>query len=290
MDDRTRPLNRRIFLQVSGASAALPLAGDALAQRRGEAAAGQADAARRTAAPQRAGYRFFNAAEAAVIEAAVQRLIPPDELGPGALEAGVPQYIDGQLGGAWGAGERLYRSGPWAAGAPTQGYQLPYTPAELFRTALRGWAAEVARRDNGTTFAKLPGARQDEWLTALQAAPFDMGGVPSNVFFESLFGMTVEGYFCDPVYGGNRDMAAWKMIGFPGAYGAYYDMVDRHGVAFERPPRSLAEGPDGQVQPMPGIPATAPLPGGAPMQPAAQAAAPAPMPPAAPAPHTTHGR
>jgi len=60
---------------------------------------------------------------------------PAEENGPGALGAGVANYLDKQLGGAWGAGERLYRSGPWQAGTPSQGYQLPFTPAELFAIA-----------------------------------------------------------------------------------------------------------------------------------------------------------
>ncbi len=81
-------------------------------------------------------YLFFNDEEAAFIECAVARLIPKDDQWAGALEAGVPNYIDKQLAGAWGAGERLYRNGPWQPGTPSQGYQLPLTPAELFRTAL----------------------------------------------------------------------------------------------------------------------------------------------------------
>src|SRR6201993_5028040 len=89
------------------------------------------------AAAQPTTYLFFNADEAAFIEAAVARLIPADEKWGGAVEAGVPNYIDKQLAGAWGAGERLYRSGPWQPGTPSQGYQLPFTPAELYRTALR---------------------------------------------------------------------------------------------------------------------------------------------------------
>ena len=64
----------------------------------------------------RSTYLFFNAQEALLIEAACERLIPEDELGAGALTAGVPNYLDKQLGGAWGAGERLYRSGPWQFG------------------------------------------------------------------------------------------------------------------------------------------------------------------------------
>src|SRR5260370_7267423 len=77
-------------------------------------------------------YLFLNDEEAAFIEAAVARLIPKDEQWAGALEAGVPNYIDKQLAGAWGAGERLYRNGPWQPGTPSQGYQLPFTPPEPF--------------------------------------------------------------------------------------------------------------------------------------------------------------
>src|SRR5437764_270305 len=124
-------MKRRIFLKVSGASAALvPGATQVLAQK-------PPPPTKPAAADAATGYLFFNAPEAAFIEAAVVRLIPPDEIGPSALQAGVPTYIDRQLHGAWGAGERLYRSGPWQAGTPMQGYQLPLTPSELFRTAIR---------------------------------------------------------------------------------------------------------------------------------------------------------
>lgn len=183
-------------------------------------------------------YQFFNAAEAAFIEAAVARLIPKDELGPGALEAGVPAYIDRQLAGAWGAGERLYRSGPWREGTPSQGYQLPFTPAELFRNALRGI-------DPG--FAKMPPQEQDEYLDRLQKEKRELGGVPSNVFFETLLTVTIEGFFSDPVYGGNRDMAGWELIGFPGAYANYYELVDQHNVKFSAPPMSLGQDARGRV-------------------------------------------
>jgi gluconate 2-dehydrogenase gamma chain len=86
---------------------------------------------------KRATYLFFNKQEAQFVEAAVSRLIPKDDQWGGALEAGVPNYIDKQLAGSWGAGERLYRSGPWQPGTPQQGYQLPFTPAEFYRTGLR---------------------------------------------------------------------------------------------------------------------------------------------------------
>ncbi len=256
MDPSPPRVSRRIFLQVSGSAALVPVAADAANAAVQRPAATPAAAS--GAAADNAPYMFFNREEAAFMEAAVQRLIPPDAVGPSAQEAGVPHYLDRQLGGAWGAGERLYRAGPWQAGLPTQGYQLPYTPAELFRTALRGLRADLQQRGQGS-FETLSGDAQDAYLTLLQTSETDLAGVPARVFFESLLGMTIEGYFGDPVYGGNRGMAAWQMIGFPGAHAAYYDDVDRHGLAYTGAPRSLSE-VAGHVHEMPDIPATAPAP------------------------------
>jgi gluconate 2-dehydrogenase gamma chain len=200
-------------------------------------------------------YLFLNSDEAAFIEAAVARLIPKDDQWGGALEAGVPNYIDKQLAGAWGAGERLYRSGPWMPGTPTQGYQLPFTPAELFRTALRAINAEQAQH----RFADMSAEEQDIYLKTLQdGSSKDLGGVPANVFFSQLFQSTLEGFFSDPVYGGNKDMLSWRMIGFPGAYASYYDLVDQHGIKFDRAPTSLAENARGHIMVNPGIPARSP--------------------------------
>jgi gluconate 2-dehydrogenase gamma chain len=208
---------------------------------------------------QPATYIFFNADEARFIEPAVERLIPTDENGPGALDAGVPNYIDKQLGGAWGAGERLYRSGPWRPGEPTQGYQLPFTPAELFRNGLRAVNADLSKR--GQAFGTFSPADQDAYLKSLQTGKFDLNGVPSNVFFESLLEMTIEGYFSDPVYGGNKDMAAWRMIGFPGAYASYYDLVDKYGIDYRREPMSMAQDSAGVIHVHPNIPARVPADG-----------------------------
>ncbi|MBV8400581.1 MAG: gluconate 2-dehydrogenase subunit 3 family protein [Acetobacteraceae bacterium] len=201
-------------------------------------------------------YLFFNPEEAAFVEAAVARLIPRDEQWGGALEAGVPNFIDKQLAGAWGAGERLYRSGPWRPGTPSQGYQLPFTPAELFRTALAAINKELAKAS--TSFAKMSADQQDDYLRGLEAGGKDLNGVPSKVFFGALVESTVEGFFSDPVYGGNRDMVAWRMIGFPGAYASYYDLVDQHGIKIDRPPMSLAQDAHGHVHPNPNIPAYSP--------------------------------
>ena len=52
--------------------------------------------------------------------------------------------------------------------------------------------------------------------------------------------MTLEGYFSDPAYGGNRDMIGWRMVGFPGAYAQYVELVDVHDLAYSRAPISIA--------------------------------------------------
>ena len=80
---------------------------------------------------------FFSAAEVAFVDAAVARLIPADELGPGAKEAGVTYFIDQQLFGGWGAMAKMYRQGPHPEGTPQQGYQSPLTPQEIYRAAIR---------------------------------------------------------------------------------------------------------------------------------------------------------
>jgi hypothetical protein len=123
---------------------------------------------------------------------------------------------------------------------------LPFTPAELFRNALRAVREDLARRH--TSFDKLPGTEQDAYLAALQTGRQDLHGVPSNVFFESLLALSIEGFFSDPVYGGNKDMAAWKMIGFPGAYASFYHLVDQHGLAYTRAPMSMGESATGVIR------------------------------------------
>jgi gluconate 2-dehydrogenase gamma chain len=245
-------VTRRSFVAGIGAASVLPAA-SALSEEPKPAAPPSSRTPAVTQAAPPAIYLFFNASEAAFIEAACERLIPADEHGPGALAAGVPNYLDAQLGGAWGAGERLYRSGPWTAGSASQGYQLPFTPGELFHQALRAIIHDLDSR--GTPFSKMTADAQDAYLKSLESGDTDLNGVPAGVFFGMLLQMTVEGFFSDPVYGGNRDMVAWRMIGFPGAYADYYESIDRHGVKFEREPMSLGEDGQRHIHPDPNIPA-----------------------------------
>src|ERR1700732_2315371 len=246
-------VTRRSFVTTVGAASVVPAAAllTATAAAPPPAAKTPSDAA-----SGKPVYLFFNTDEVLFIEAACERLIPADELGPGALGAAVPNYLDKQLGGAWGAGERLYRSGPWQSGTPSQGYQLPFTPGELFHTCLRAIGRDLEAHK--TPFHEMSADNQDAYLKSLESGAHDLDGVPSGIFFDMLREMCVEGFFSDPVYGGNRDMVAWRMIGFSGAYADYFDLVDQHGIKIDRPPMSLAESANGHIHLNPGIPAHSP--------------------------------
>ena len=173
------------------------------------------------------------------MDAIAARLIPSDDLGPGAKEAGVTRFLDGQLSGAWGAGDHLFRQGPFETGTPEQGYQLSFTPAEMYR---RGLAAldDVTTKKNGKGFAELGPDQQDAWLQAMQKGEVDLGPLPAPVFLQALLEGTMEGFFSDPLYGGNADMVGWKLVGFPGAYASFSNDIERHGVPWRGEPVSIA--------------------------------------------------
>ena len=158
---------------------------------------------------------FFTADEAATIEAAVDRLIPPDSRGPGGKDAGCAVFIDRQLAGPYGRAEGLYTRPPFMPGAATQGYQLPGSPAARYRTGLRALADYIKSNFTGKSFNNLAPGDQDTVLKGLESGAIVLKDVKSAEFFALLLANTQEGFFADPIYGGNRDMASWKLIGFP---------------------------------------------------------------------------
>jgi gluconate 2-dehydrogenase gamma chain len=162
------------------------------------------------------GYTYFKPAEAAFIEAAVDHMIPADELSPSGTELGVAVYIDRALAGSWGKGARLYLQGPWLPGTANQGYQLPLTPAELYRVAVPACDA-YCRKAFGKAFAECSAQSKEMFLKELSAGKIMLeGGVSARTFFSMFYINVMEGMFSDPIYGGNKDKAGWKMIGFPG--------------------------------------------------------------------------
>jgi gluconate 2-dehydrogenase gamma chain len=190
--------------------------------------------------PVRPGpWLFFTADEAALIEAAVDRLIPPDSRGPGGKDAGCAVYIDRQLAGPYGRSEGLYTRPPFMPGVATQGYQMPDAPAARYRVGLRTLADYIKSNFAGKSFRDLPPEDQDKVLKGLESGLIALKDVKSADFFTLLLGNTQEGFFADPIYGGNRDMASWKLIGFPGARYDYRDWVDRHNEPYPLPPVSI---------------------------------------------------
>ena len=186
-------------------------------------------------------YRFFNEIEAKFIEAAVDTLIPHDEVGPGALEVGVADFLDDQLAGAYGQGARMYLEGPFAEGAATQGYQLPLTPAELYRVAIGDVNAYCAKTYK-KRFDQLGPEERKSVLEGLQDRKITLASVPAGTFFGTLLGNVMEGYFGDPMYGGNRNKAVWKMIGFPGAIGMYADVIAEYrGKPYKVDPKGIED-------------------------------------------------
>jgi gluconate 2-dehydrogenase gamma chain len=194
-------------------------------------------------------WRFFTPDEAAFIDAAVARLIPADDLGPGAREAGVTVFLDRQLAGPYGQAETWYMSGPWHDGTKSQGYESQLTPAALYRTAIKAIDDHCRQAFGGKTFSALSPDQQDSMLTDLEKGkfkiegvgphPIEIEGAKEDSFFSILMQNTLEGFFSDPMYGGNRDMIGWKLIGFPGAHYDYRPYVKQHGTKLAIEPVGL---------------------------------------------------
>jgi gluconate 2-dehydrogenase gamma chain len=218
------------------------------------------------AAPTNEGYTYFAPFQAKTVRAAAARLIPTDDLGPGAEEAGVVYFIDRELASTKAYRGTAYQQGPFLDGDATQGDQSALSMADRFRLGLEGMEAYAQKLyDNG--FASLTPEQQDRILsdmeqgipdtfdqTALRSSPFApassgteaMGqgmepGEGAKAFFDLLLTYTVGGFFADPVHGGNRDMVGWKLIGFPGAHISYADQILNYGQPFTGPFISLGQ-------------------------------------------------
>jgi hypothetical protein len=169
----------------------------------------------------------FSKAELAIIAAAVDRLIPPDDAGcPGAAAAGVPDYIDRLLGAFTFDPPRIFAGGPfsgrWGGEANFDKWIALGRMQELaWRTRIEGSDGLPEREFNGpvvglqeqyreglatlgTDFADLDGDEQDARLA----------GVPD--FKTLMYHHACEGMYGDPVYGGNKDEVGWRMIGWLG--------------------------------------------------------------------------
>jgi len=213
--------DRRSFLKGAVVGSAAAVTG-ALPQ--------SAEAQQRAPAPPAAApaYSFLNLEEQAFIEAVVDHMVPADEHSPKGTDIGINVFIDRALASGWGKGDRLYMQGPWKRGVPNQGYQLPLTPAELYRVGIQAANAHCVKV-YGKTFDKITEGEREEFLLAWQGGKVTFeGGPPARVFFNMLYQNVMQGMFSDPIYGGNRDKAGWKMIGFPGIIAVHYQNVEKY--------------------------------------------------------------
>jgi gluconate 2-dehydrogenase gamma chain len=240
-------LPRRKFLVGAGlASTAVATGLTQTAAADPQAPAALASAAANAAAPPapQAGPEpllFLNETEHAFTVAAVDTLIPADELSPSGSDCGCAVYIDRQLASAWGGGAKSYRSGPFLKGKPEQGYQLPLTPAEFFAAGIAA-ANDWSRKTYGHDFDGLPPDKLTEALKAMQEGKAEFVNFNSKAFFGRLLTLTMEGFFGDPIYGGNRNKVSWKMLGFPGLPATYANVIDEYrDKRYVLEPQSIAD-------------------------------------------------
>ena len=205
--DDNNPIARRDFLRGAGTAVAAGVAPAAGAQA-------QQPAAGPTSEPST--YLTLTETEVAFFTGAADTMIPADELTPSGTDCGIVTFIDRQLASAWGGGAKMYRNGPFRKAKPEYGYQLPLTPRQFFAAgvvATNAWTHKVYGKD------------------------FD-----GKAFFEALLQITMEGFFADPIYGGNRNKASWRMIGFPGLPAVYSKLIEEYrNKRYAAEPQSIAD-------------------------------------------------
>jgi hypothetical protein len=170
---------------------------------------------------------FFDEHELAVLTAAVDRLIPPDDEGhPGASRAGAVEYIDTLLGAFTFDPPRIFAGGPFSGrwgGEASFEHWLPLGPMEelAWRTRIEGSQGRPEREFNGPVLGWQQGYR--EGLAALGADFVDAADDERDrrldldrSFKRLLYEHACEAVYGDPVYGGNTDFAGWEAVGWIG--------------------------------------------------------------------------
>jgi len=183
----------------------------------------------------------LTATEAAFITAAVDTLIPADELSPSGSDCGIVTFIDRQLASDWGGGAKMYRSGPFHKGKPEQGYQLALTPRQFFQTGIAE-ANTWSQRTYGKELDRLSQTDRVAALKVMEEGKAQFASLGSRAFFNALLSLTMEGFFSDPAYGGNHNCVSWKMLGFPGLPATYANKFEEYrNKHYAAPPRSIAD-------------------------------------------------
>jgi gluconate 2-dehydrogenase gamma chain len=235
---------RRKFLLgagLAGASVATGLTAEVVATPAEAAPVAPAAAPQPAANAEPETYLALNATEVAFISAMADTIIPADELSPSGTDCGVVTYIDRQLAGAYGAADKVYRSGPFRRGKPEQGYQLALTPREYFVAGIAA-ANAWSRKTFGKDFDRLETAERVNALMQIEQGKAKFENFSATGFFNRVLAIVMEGFFSDPMYGGNRNKVGWQMLGFPGLPALYREKVDAYyNKRYVAPPRSIAD-------------------------------------------------
>jgi gluconate 2-dehydrogenase gamma chain len=241
------PASRRAFIaKAAGLAALVPLSARAgAAEVADPSPTGSAPSPSSAGASQPPdGYTFFGPEEATFVEALMNVMCPADSLTPSGTECGLPIYIDRQLAGDFGKGGRLYSQGPWVAGKPQHGYQLPMKPAEFFTAGIVA-ASAAARSRYDKSFDALTPQDADAFLQDI--AMGKVTGTPVSLadwFSVLVYPLFQQACFADPVYGGNRGKVFWRMVGYPGLPALHaQDMVQFRGKPYPaaRQPQSIQD-------------------------------------------------
>lgn len=186
-----------------------------------------------------------------ILEAATERIFPKDDNGPGAIELGVPYFIDKQLAGSWGVNSKAYMKDPFRQNKQVQDYEkmdgnqsqqgpdsetAPPFPTPRYQTRLnRGDVFihglrkidKVSQEKFGEKFVDADEDQQTEVLQVFENGEIKMKGVSSVTFFNLLLQTTIEGAYADPLYGGNKNMQGWKMKEYPGPRLGYLNEIEK---------------------------------------------------------------
>lgn len=160
------------------------------------------------------------------LSAAAETIYPEDQNGPGAIALGVPFFIDKQLVTAWASNADDYMVGPFQEG------ETAMTRQKIFLAGVRRLNT-YSQEHYDTVFKSLEENEKIEVLQAFESGDVEMDYISSSAFFALLRQSTLEGTFADPLYGGNKNMEAWKMIGYPGAQMSYRSMMEEDSPADE---------------------------------------------------------
>lgn len=226
--------SRRMFFMKSGATTALaaaaPLAGCAVAP------------AQKAEPAKAARLVFFTPEEAKTVEAIVDTFVPKDEVGPGAVELGVVGFIDRRLSGGYGVHSTVFMAGPYAVGTAEQGAQSSLMPRETWRLGLADLQAHCLKKRGNRRFEALAYAERNAVLHEVRDGKLDFASIPARAWLSQVFNDTIEGYFSDPIHGGNAGMGSWKMVGFPGPFRIYTQEIEKNrNRKFVDAPRGIAD-------------------------------------------------